>query len=52
MGFMQIQQTPYLFYQKILKLFQWLSKSKFHSFMTKENPSNGNETKSEIFPPP
>ena len=37
-------------YQKNVKTFQWLSKSKFLSFMTKVNPNNGNETKSDIFP--
>ena len=31
------------------KVFQWLSKSKFLSFMAKVNPENGNETKSGIF---
>ena len=50
MGFLQIQQTPYLFCENILKLFQWLSKSKSHSFMTEVNTNNGNETKSNIFP--
>ena len=35
---------------KNIKVFQWLSKSKFLSFMTKVNPNNGNETKSDIFP--
>ena len=42
--------TPYLFLLKNIKIFQWLSKSKFLSFMTKVNPNNGNETKSDIFP--
>ena len=32
------------------KIFQWLPKSKFLSFMIKMNPSNGNETRSDIFP--
>ena len=42
--------TPYLFfYQKNMKVFQWLSKSKFLSFMTKANPNNENETKSKSF---
>ena len=41
---------PYLFYQQILKVFQWLSKSKFLSFMIKMKPNDGNETKSDIFP--
>ena len=31
------------------KGFQWLSNSKFFSLMTKVNPSNGNETKSDVF---
>ena len=30
-------------------VFQWFSKSKFLSFLTKVNPNNGNETKSNIF---
>ena len=34
--------TPYLF--------QWFPKSKFLSFMTKVNRSNGSEPKSDIFP--
>ena len=42
--------TPYLFLLKNIKIFQWLSKSKFLSFMTKVNPNNGIETKSDIFP--
>ena len=41
--------TPYLFLLKNIKIFQWLSKSKFLSFMTKVNPNNGIETKSDIF---
>ena len=32
------------------KIFQWLSKSEFVSFMTKVNPNYGNKTKSDIFP--
>ena len=36
------------FLSKNIKIFQWLSKSKFLSFMTKVNPSKGNETKSDI----
>ena len=41
----------YIFFlSKNTKVFQWLSKSKFLSFMTKVNPNNGNETKSEICP--
>ena len=39
----------YLFCQKKIKIFQYFSKSKFLSFMTKENLSNGNKTKSDIF---
>ena len=31
-----------------IKIFQWRSKSKFFSFMTKVNPNNGNETISDI----
>ena len=42
--------TPYLYLSKNIEVFQWLSKSKFLSFMTKVNPNNGNETKSDIFP--
>ena len=38
-----------LFWSKNIKVFQWLWKLKFLSFMTKVNPSNGNETKSDIF---
>ena len=30
-------------------MFQWISKSKFLSFMTTVDPNNGNETKSDIF---
>ena len=41
--------TQHLFYQKNIQLFQILLKSKYLSFMTKLNPSNGNETKSDIF---
>ena len=41
---------PYLFLLKNIKVFQWLSKSEFLSFMTKVNPKNGKETKSSIFP--
>ena len=33
---------------KNIKVFQWLSKSKFLCFMTKVNPNNGNKTKSGI----
>ena len=42
--------TPYISLLKIIKTFQWLSKSKFLSFMAKVNPNNGIETKSDIFP--
>ena len=38
--------TPYLYLSKNIEVFQWLSKSKFLSFMTKVNPNNGNETNS------
>ena len=41
--------VPYLFVSKHIKVFQWLSKSKFLSFMTKVNPNNESETKSDIF---
>ena len=37
------------FLLKYIKVFQWLSKSEFLSFMTKVNPNNGNETESDIF---
>ena len=40
--------TPF-FLSKHIKVFQWLSKSKFLNFMTKVNPNNGNETKPDIF---
>ena len=42
--------TPYLSLPKNMKTFKWLLKSKFLSFMTKVNPNNGNEAKSDIFP--
>ena len=42
--------TRYPSLSKIIKIFQWLSKSKFVSFMTKVNPKNGAEAKSDIFP--
>ena len=42
--------TPYLFLSKHIKVFQWLSKSKFLSFLTKVNPNNENKRKSDIFP--
>ena len=38
------------FLSKYIKVFQWLSKLGFPSFMTKVNTDNGNETKSDIFP--
>ena len=37
------------FSSKNIKVFQFLSKSKFLSFMTIVNPHNGNEIKSDIF---
>ena len=45
-----LNQTPYLYLSKNIEVFQWLSKSKFLSFITKVNPNNGNETNSDIFP--
>ena len=42
--------TSYLFLSKIIKVFQWLSKSKFLSFMAKVNSNNWSETKSDISP--
>ena len=41
--------TSCLFLSKNIKVFQWLSKLKFLRFMTKVNPNNGNDTKSDIF---
>ena len=38
------------YWSKNIKVFQWLSKSKFFSFMTKVNAKNENETKAAIFP--
>ena len=38
------------FYPKNIKVFQWVPKSKFLSFMTKVYPNNGNETKSDLSP--
>ena len=35
--------TSYLFLSKNIKVFQWLSKSEFLSFVTKVNPNNENE---------
>ena len=37
------------FLSKYIKVFQWLSKSELLSFMTKVNPNNGTEIKSDIF---
>ena len=39
----------YIFLPKNVKVFQWLLKSKFISFMTKRNSNNGNDTKWDIF---
>ena len=36
-------------WSKKIKVFQWLSKSKFLSFMPKVNPNDDKETKSDIF---
>ena len=36
--------------QKIISQGQWISKSNFLNFMSKENPSNEHETKEDIFP--
>ena len=41
--------TSCFFLSKNIKLFQWLSKSKFPSFMIKMNPNTGNKTKSDAF---
>ena len=41
--------TSYKFLSKNIEVFQWLSKSKFLSFITKVSPDNQNETKSDIF---
>ena len=41
--------TPYFSLSKNIEIFQWLSKSKFLSLMTKVNQNYGNETKSDIF---
>ena len=41
--------TLYFSLPKNIKTFQQLSKSKFLSFMTKVNPNNKIETKSDIF---
>ena len=42
--------TPYVFYQKILKYFNDFQNRNFSVLVTKVNPNNGNETKSNIFP--
>ena len=42
--------TPYLFLSKHIRVFQWLSKAKFLSFMTKVNPNNETKPNSDIFP--
>ena len=42
--------TSYTFLSKNIKVFQWLSKSKFPSFFAKVNRNSKNETKSDIFP--
>ena len=49
MGHIQIWHHVFL-YQEILKYFNDFLKLNFLSFMTKVNPSNGNESKSDIFP--
>ena len=41
--------TSTYFLLKNIKVLQRLSRSKFLSFVTKVNPNNGNETKSDIF---
>ena len=38
------------FLSKHIKVFQWVLKLTFLNFMTKVNPKNGNEIKSDIFP--
>ena len=44
-----IQIWRYFTWSKKIKVFQWLSKSKFLSFMPKVNPNDEKETKSDIF---
>ena len=44
-----ISNMTSFFLSRNIKVFPWPSKSKFLSFMTKVNPSNGNETKLDIF---
>ena len=41
--------TSYILLSKNIKVFQWLLKSKFLSFMTEVNSDNRNETNSDIF---
>ena len=41
--------TSSVFFSKNIEVFQWISKSKFLSFMTTVNLNNGNEAKSDIF---
>ena len=43
-------QIWHIFLSKNIKVFQWFSKLKFVSFMTKVNLNNGNETKWDILP--
>ena len=51
MRYIQIWRHIYIYiYDVRLKVFQWLSKLTFLSFMTKVNPNSGNETKPDIFP--
>ena len=49
MGHIQIWHHI-LFLSKYIEVLQWLPKSKFLSIMTKVNPKNENEIKSDIFP--
>ena len=42
-------KSDIIFLSKNIKVFQWLSKSKFLSFITKMNPNNGNEKKQIFF---
>ena len=39
----------HLFLSKHIKVFKWLSQSKFFNFMAKVNSNNGNKTKSDLF---
>ena len=41
---------PYFFYQNMVKYFNDFQNKQFFSFMTKMNPNNGNEKKSDVFP--